>query len=172
MLDYQSALASTVSSLTAPPIRPVQIALNTRDTEASLQPLRAASERVVRLFGDAARIDERAARLRVRPLLKEIGVLAQISWGETAGECVKQPPGSNAEELAVRAERLNAAAVDALIRFYLDGRHPPDDEPFAETRRAWEAYESRLTRFRRRRRIAASQRHRAAWERWGAFQDA
>ena len=107
VLDSQSALASTLSSLT-----------------------------VVRRFGDAARIDERAARLRVRPLLREVGVPAQVSWGETAGERVKQRGRSNGKELAVRAERLNAAAVDALIRFYLDGRHPPGDEAFAETRRA------------------------------------
>jgi len=143
VLDSQSALASTLSSLT-----------------------------VVRRFGDAARIDERAARLRVRPLLREVGVPAQVSWGETAGERVKQRGRSNGKELAVRAERLNAAAVDALIRFYLDGRHPPGDEAFAETRRAWEGCESQLTRFsRKRRRIAASQRHRAAWEHWESSQD-
>lgn len=171
VLDYQGALASTMSSLAAPPIRPVQFVLDRKYAEASVQSARAAFETVVGLFGDAARIDEPAARLRVLPLLKEVGVLSQVSWGETAGERVKQPGRSNGQELAVRAERLNTVAVDALIRFYLDGHHPPGDEPFAETRRAWEAYES-LTRFsRKRRRIAASQRHRAAWERWGASQD-
>ncbi len=170
VLDYQRALMSTVSSLTTAPIRPVHIVVDKEGVEASLQPLRAASEEVVRRLATAAGINEQAARLRVRPLLKEVGVLAQMSWQEVPGESVKQTAGSSPEELALRAERLNVAAVEALIRFHLDPREPRDDEPFAETRRAWEAYDSRLARFRRRRRVAAAQRHRRAWERWAAAQ--
>ncbi len=173
IVDYQAAVSSTVSSFIAPPIRPVRMVLDKKGMEASLQPLSTASEEVVRRFASAAGVDEQTAKANVKPLLKELAVLANRSWDRTADvEAVMQTGDSAAQALARRSERLNAAAVDALLRFYLEARHPPHDEPFAETRRAWDAYESqRRARFRRRReRIEASERHRAAWERWAAAQ--
>jgi len=172
IVDHQAALLSTVSSLITPPIRPVRMVLDKKGMEASLQPLSAASEEVARRFASIAGVDEQTAKSKVRPLLKEVGVLANLSWDSTTDvEAVKQPVDSGAQELARRSERLNAAAVDALIRFYLEGGHPPHDELFAETRRAWQAYEpQRRVPFRKRRRVAASERHRQAWQRWGAFQ--
>ena len=157
LLDHQAALSSTVSSLTAPPVRPVRTVLDKHGMEGSLQPLSTSSEEVVRRFASVAGVDEQTARSRVSPLLKEVGVLAHVSWGTTT------------DVEARRSQRLNAAAVDALVRFHLEGEHPPRDELFAETRRAWEAYDSqRRIPFGRRRRVAASERHRQAWERWGA----
>ncbi len=192
LLSSQAALLSTASSFNAPPFRPVggatrpivaalRTVLDKKGMEASLRPIRTASEEVVRCFATAAGVDEQTAKANVQPLRKELGVLAvagnspfpaTMSWNRTAdGEAVKQTGDSAAEPLARRSERLNAAAVDALLRFYLEGRHPPHDEPFAETRRAWDAYESvRLRRFRRRARVAASERHQAAWKRWAAAQ--
>ncbi len=170
IVDYQAALSSTVSSFIAPPIRPVRMVLDKKGMEASLQPLSTASEEVVRRFATAAGVDEQTAKANVEPLLKELAVLANRSWDRTVDdEAVTQTGNSAALARARRSERLNAAAVDALLRFYLEARH---DEPFAETRRAWDAYESqRRARFRTRRaRVAASERHEAAWKRWAAAQ--
>ena len=172
VLDYEAALLSTVSSFIAPPIPPVLIVLDKKGTEASLQPLRTVSEEVVRRFASAAGVDEQTAQTKVEPLLKEVGVLANMTWDRTADvEAGKQIGDSATQPLGGRSERLNAAAVDALLRFYLEGGHLPHDESFAETRRAWDAYDSlRLRRFRKRERVAASERHQAAWKRWAAAQ--
>ena len=127
---------------------------------------------MVRTFASVAGVDEQTARSKVLPLLKEVGVLANMSWDGTTGlGPLAQQRVSGTQELARRSARLTAAAVDALVRFYLDGACSPPEELFAETRRAWQDYVSqRRVRFRRRRRIAASERHRQAWERWGAAQ--
>lgn len=157
IVDLQAALSSTVSSLITPPVRPVRTVLDKKGMEGSLQPLSAASEEVVRRFASVAGVDEQTAKSKVQALLKEIGVLANVSWDSTTDVDPR------------RSEQLNAAAVDRLIRFYLEGEQPPHDELFAATRRAWQAYQSqRRGPLGRRRRVAASERHRQAWERWGA----
>ena len=159
IVDHQAALSSAVSSLITPPIRPVRTVLDKKGMEASLQPLSTTSEEVVRRFASVAGVDEQTAKAKVLPLLKEVGDLVHVSWG------------SATDVEAGRSQRLNAAAVDALIRFYLEGERPPHDELFAETRRAWQAYEAqRGIPFNRQRRIAASERHRQAWERWATSQ--
>jgi hypothetical protein len=163
-----------MSSFTTPPIRPVRIALDKEQTAAELRPLKSIQEDVMRRFARVAGVHEQTAKLSVSSLLKEVGVLALLRWHRAGdGEGVKAPARESKEELTCRSERLNAAAVDALIGFYLEGRHNPDDARFAETRRSWEAYDSqnRLARFHRRRRTEASARYRAAWQDWGSSQE-
>ncbi len=138
--------------------------------EAPVRPLHDVTEEVVRRFAATGRVGEEEAKRRLRPLLKEVGVLAHVSWGPPVGERGTGSGGPSAAELARRSERLNARAVEALIHFYLDEGHARDNAWFAETRRTWEAYQSLTGRLRRRRRLEASERYRAAWQDWGAAQ--
>lgn len=157
-----------MAGLTRPPIRPLRILFDRRWLEAALRPSHVATREVVRRFAIAAGLDEQTAESKVRPLLSEVGELRWMQWDEPALPSDAEPAARPAsDEVEGRRVRLEEAAIDALTHFYLEGR--TDDELIAETRRAWNSLQSQR---RRTQRLAARERYRSAWRRWGAAQEA
>ena len=170
--EFRKALAGDALSLLGPPIQPWRILLDRKYLQERTQPGRLAAEKVVHRFAEATGVDEQTAKSKVRPLLGQLSGLPNMTWEEPAfGDVAKPTLGLGPQDIEESNRKLESAAVDALVRFYVEG--VTEDELLAQTQQAWRALErQRRFPFRRRKRLAAHQRYRVAWARWAASKEA